>query len=48
MLEDIGYELQDLLEEAQADVSMAQKRLGTIPQPLMQNGSVATCQQASK
>ena len=48
MLEDIGYELQDILQEAQADVSMAQKRLGGIPQPLMQNGSVATCQKASK
>ena len=48
MLEDIGYELQNILQEAQADVTSAQERLGTIPQPLMQNGSVATCHKASK
>jgi hypothetical protein len=48
ILAELGSELQDILRNAQTDITSAQERLGAIPQPLMQNGSLATCQKASK
>jgi hypothetical protein len=48
MLGDLGDELQVMLEEAQADVTAAQQRLGGIPPALLQNGSVAAFKKADK